>query len=237
MAHHYRADKHNKSKKEIPSYLKYDNSLLGKIKRLFKRNKYSGTIEQEERLNRKKYSKSVSTNKPKFSINFDSEFDLVALLQVVIPCVLLITIGILSACNVIIPAFEQADRWLNNLLEKSEFMFVTQIIAEFIMSLVSNNIILLVCLGLFLVAGIFIMVILEALLFVLFWILYAIFYLLFIFLGNILMIFLPLGILIFGVVMAVRAFNDGLNKIPTASCIIIDFIMVTLYYVTFFNNM
>ena len=95
MAHDYRADKHNKSKKEIPSYLKYDNSLLGKIKRLFKRNKYSGTIEQEERLNRKKYSKSTPTKKPKFSINFDSEFDLPSLLQVVIPCVLLIAIGIL----------------------------------------------------------------------------------------------------------------------------------------------
>ena len=237
MAHDYRADKHNKSKKEIPSYLKYDNSLLGKIKRLFKRNRYSGTIEQEERLNRKKYSKSTPTKKPKFSFNFDSEFDLPSLLQVVIPCVLLIAIGILSACNVIIPAFEQADRWLHELLENAEFMFVTQIIAEFIMGLIQSNIIILLFLGIFLAIAILIMIILEALLFVLFWLFYALFYLLFLILGNLLMIFLPLGLLVFGVVMAVRAFNEGYNKIPTATCIILDFAMALVYYLTYFSNM
>lgn len=233
----------NKNKKEIPSYLQNPFTFKNRVKIFFKKlfhpEKFDGTIEQQQRNERrynKKYKTSSSSKNSVRSSSFQwsGEFDFARFLWVVIPTIILITVAILSACNVILPAFENLEHAMIDALNNAEFMYLTIKLFEWITVLIKDQILLLILLGIPLLVALIVLVVLEIILFILFWILFAIIFLLFVILGNISMIFLPLGLCIFAVVMSVKAFNDGENQIPSASCIILSFISLIVYYIFFF---
>ena len=234
--------KEDNKKQKIPSYLPDTTSFKWKVKvffgKIFRPSQYNGTIEQEQKNNRRKNKNSSysSSNKTKSNFSFRGEFDLVRFLWVVIPTILLITISILSACNLIIPAFENLEDAMLDMINNAEFMYLTIRLWEWLTGLLNDHVLLAILLGLFILAAILVLIILEGILFILFWILYIIIFLLFVLIGNISMIVLPLAMCVFIVIMSVKAFNDGENQIPSASCIILSFISLIIYYITFFTN-